>query len=52
MFNLESNESFIRLNFFTKNEALETFVKFSDLQGEGMEEGDYVFVTAARYDED
>jgi hypothetical protein len=49
MFDLENGESFIRTNFFTKTEALEKFVKFSDLSGEDIGEGDFIFVTASRY---
>lgn len=52
MFNLESEESFIRVNFFTKDEALEKFVKFSDLSGDDPGEGDFIFVTASRYETD
>jgi len=53
MFNLENTESFIRVNFFTKTEALEKFVKFSDLSGgEDIGEDDFIFVTATRYQED
>jgi hypothetical protein len=53
MFNLESEESFIRTNFFTKEEALGKFVKFSDLSGgEDIGEDDFIFVTASRYQED
>jgi hypothetical protein len=53
MFNLESNESFIRVNFFTKEEALGKFVKFSDLNGgEDIGDDDFIFVTATRYQED
>ena len=53
MFNLENAESFIRVNFFTKTEALEKFVKFSDLSGgEDIGEDDFIFVTASRYQED
>ena len=53
MFNLESAESFIRTNFFTKEEALGKFVKFSDLSGgEDIGEDDFIFVTASRYQQD
>ena len=53
MFNLENTESFIRTNFFTKDEALGKFVKFSDLSGgEELDEDDYIFVTASRYQTD
>lgn len=52
MFDLENNESFIRTNFFTRTEALEKFVKFSDLSGEDIGEGDFIFVTASRYQTD
>jgi len=47
MFNLENSDSFIRSNFFTKNEALDKFVKFTDLTGDDIGEGDFIFVTAA-----
>jgi hypothetical protein len=50
MFNLENEGSFIRANFFTKDEALGKFVKFSDLSGgEEIDDDDYIFVTASRY---
>jgi len=49
MFDLEDEESFIRDNFFTKEESLQKFVKFSDLTGDEIGEGDFIFVTAARY---
>jgi hypothetical protein len=52
MFNLNSTESFIRTNFFTKEESLEKFVKFSDLSGDDPGEGDFIFVTASRYETD
>ena len=53
MFNLESEESFIRTNFFTKEEALGKFVKFTDLSGgENIGKDDFIFVTVARYQED
>lgn len=52
MFDLESDNSFISTNFFTKTEALEKFVKFSDLSGDDPGEGDFIFVTASRYQTD
>ena len=52
MFDLENAESFISKNFFTKTEALEKFVKFSDLSGDDPGEGDFIFVTASRYETD
>ena len=52
MFNLENSDSFIRSNFFTKNEALDKFVKFTDLTGDDIGEGDFIFVTAAQYQTD
>ena len=53
MFNLENEGSYIRTNFFTKDEALGKFVKFSDLSGgEQMDDDDYIFVTASRYQTD
>ena len=52
MFDLENEESFIRTNFFTKDEQLEKFVKFSDLSGDDPGEGDFIFVTASRYETD
>ena len=52
MFDLNNTESFIRTNFFTKDESLEKFVKFSDLSGEDPGEGDFIFVTASRYETD
>jgi hypothetical protein len=52
MFDLEDEESFIRANFFTKEESLEKFVKFSDLSGDDPGEGDFIFVTASRYEQD
>lgn len=52
MFDLESDNSFISTNFFTKTEALEKFVKFSDLSGDDPGEGDFIFVTASRYETD
>lgn len=52
MFDLNNTESFITTNFFTKEQALEKFVKFSDLSGEDPGEGDYIFVTASKYQTD
>lgn len=53
MFDLQSEQSFIRTNFFTKDEALGKFVKFSDLSGgEEIDDDDYIFVTASRYQTD
>lgn len=52
MFDLENDSSFISTNFFTKTEALEKFVKFSDLSGDDPGEGDFIFVTASRYETD
>ena len=53
MFDLEKEDSFIRTNFFTKTEALGKFVKFSDLNGgEDIGDDDFIFVTAARYQQD
>ena len=53
MFDLNNAESFIATNFFTKEEALEKFVKFSDLSGgEDIGEDDFIFVTASRYQTD
>ena len=52
MFDLNNTESFIITNFFTKEEALKKFVKFSDLSGEDPGEGDYIFVTASKYQTD
>ena len=52
-FDIDNTESFIRTNFFTKNEALGKFVKFSDLAGgEEINEGDYIFVTQNQYSQD
>ena len=52
-FDINNTESFIRTNFFTKNEALGKFVKFSDLAGgEEINEGDYIFVTQNQYSQD
>ena len=53
MFDLNNTESFIKVNFFTKEEALGKFVKFSDLSGgEDIGENDFIFVTASRYQTD
>ena len=52
MFDLNNAESFITTNFFTKEEALTKFVKFSDLSGKDPGEGDYIFVTASKYQTD
>ena len=53
MFDLNNAESFIKVNFFTKEEALGKFVKFSDLSGgEDIGEDDFIFVTASRYQTD
>ena len=53
MFDLNNTESFIKVNFFTKEEALAKFVKFSDLSGgEDIGENDFIFVTASRYQTD
>jgi hypothetical protein len=53
MFDLEKEDSFIRTNYFTKTEALGKFVKFSDLNGgEDIGDDDFIFVTAARYQQD
>ena len=53
MFDLNNTESFIKVNFFTKEEALGKFVKFSDLSGgEDIGEDDFIFVTASRYQTD
>ena len=52
MFDLNNTESFIITNFFTKEDALKKFVKFSDLSGEDPGEGDYIFVTASKYQTD
>lgn len=53
MFDLNNAESFIVTNFFTKEEALAKFVKFSDLSGgEDIGEDDFIFVTASRYQTD
>ena len=53
MFDLNNTESFIATNFFTKEEVLKKFVKFSDLSGgEDIGEDDFIFVTASRYETD
>ena len=53
MFDLNNAESFITTNFFTKEEALGKFVKFSDLSGgEDIGEDDFIFVTASKYQAD
>ena len=53
MFDLNNTESFIKVNFFTKEEALGKFVKFSDLSGgEDIGEDDFIFVTVSRYQTD
>ena len=53
MFDLNNAESFIVTNFFTKEEALEKFVKFSDLSGgEDISENDFIFVTVSKYQTD
>lgn len=53
MFDLNNTESFIITNFFTKEEALKKFVKFSDLSGgEDIGEDDFIFVTASKYQAD
>lgn len=53
MFDLNNTESFIATNFFTKEEALGKFVKFSDLSGgEDIGKGDFIFVTVSRYQTD
>lgn len=53
MFDLNNAESFIATNFFTKEEALTKFVKFSDLQGgEDIGKNDFIFVTVSRYQAD
>ena len=53
MFDLNNAESFIATNFFTKGEALEKFVKFSDLSGgEDIGENDFIFVTVSKYQAD
>lgn len=53
MFDLNNAESFIATNFFTKEQALAKFVKFSDLSGgEDIGENDFIFVTVSRYQAD
>lgn len=53
MFDLNNAESFITTNFFTKEETLAKFVKFSDLSGgEDIGENDFIFVTVSRYQAD
>ena len=53
MFDLNNAESFIITNFFTKEEALEKFVKFSDLSGgEDIGKDDFIFVTVSKYQTD
>ncbi len=53
MFDLNNTESFITTNFFTKEEALTKFVKFSDLSGgEDIGKDDFIFVTVSRYQTD
>ena len=53
MFDLNNAESFIITNFFTKEEALAKFVKFSDLSGgEDIGEDDFIFVTVSKYQAD
>lgn len=53
MFDLNNAESFIITNFFTKEESLKKFVKFSDLSGgEDIGEDDFIFVTASKYQTD
>ena len=53
MFDLNNAESFIATNFFTKEETLEKFVKFSDLSGgEDIGENDFIFVTVSKYQAD
>lgn len=53
MFDLNNAESFIATNFFTKEETLAKFVKFSDLSGgEDIGENDFIFVTVSRYETD
>lgn len=52
-FDIDNTKSFIRTNFFTKDEVLGKFVKFSDLAGgEEITEGDYIFVTQNQYSQD
>ena len=53
MFDLNNAESFIATNFFTKEEALTKFVKFSDLSGgEDIGKDDFIFVTVSKYQAD
>ena len=53
MFDLNNAESFIATNFFTKEEALAKFVKFSDLSGgEDIGKDDFIFVTVSKYQAD
>ena len=53
MFDLNNAESFIITNFFTKEEALAKFVKFSDLSGgEDIGKDDFIFVTVSKYQAD
>lgn len=53
MFDLNNTESFIVTNFFTKEESLKKFVKFSDLSGgEDIGKNDFIFVTVSRYQTD
>ena len=53
MFDLNNAESFIATNFFTKEQALAKFVKFTDLSGgEDIGENDFIFVTVSRYQTD
>ena len=53
MFDLNNTESFIATNFFTKEETLAKFVKFSDLSGgEDIGEDDFIFVTVSKYQAD
>ena len=53
MFDLNNTESFIATNFFTKEETLAKFVKFSDLSGgEDISENDFIFVTVSKYQAD
>ena len=53
MFDLNNAESFIATNFFTKEETLAKFVKFTDLSGgEDIGENDFIFVTVSRYQDD
>lgn len=53
MFDLNNAKSFIATNFFTKEEALAKFVKFSDLSGgEDIGKDDFIFVTVSKYQAD